>query len=178
MNTFFRICVAVYSFISMVIFAIIAISPFGDKTIMARILDFLEINVYQSNKYDVVIFLIGLVFFLISISVLTSGIRGKKSVKYYTAATKQGEFRISSTSVENIALGMAKRFQGVKDCRAKAEFVGEFVRLSIKVQVYTDVNIPSLCAGIQERIKESVENSTEIKVQSIIVSVDGVQNNE
>lgn len=178
MNTFFRICVAIYSFISMILFAIVAISPFGDKTIMARILDFLEINIYQSNKYDVVIFLIGLVFFLISASLLTSGIRGKKSVKYMSTTTKQGEVRISSASVENIALAMAKRFQGVRECRAKAQFIDDSVKLYLKLQVYTDVNIPDLTSGIQERIKESVEACTDIKVDGIMVSVEGVQSND
>ena len=67
MNLFFRICVAIYSFISIILFGIIMIAPFGDKKIMAMLLDYFEINLYQSNAYDVVVFLIGFVFFLLNL---------------------------------------------------------------------------------------------------------------
>lgn len=178
MNTFFRICVAIYSFISMIFFAIVAISPFGEKTIMAKFLDYFEINLYQSNKYDVLVFIIGLVFFLISIAILTSGIRGKRDIKYASVVNDKGSVKISSTSIENIALAMSKRFQGVKEARAKAIFDSDEIKLVIKLQVYTDVNIPELCGGIQDRVKEAVESCTDIKVSNIAISVDGasVQN--
>lgn len=174
MNTFYRICVAIYSFISLILSAVLAISAFGEKKLMAAIFDYLEINMYQSNKYDVLIFIIGIVFFLISIALLTSGIRGKRADKYITTTTQGGEILISSGSIENIALNMSKRFQGVKEAKAKADFVGEEVKLSVRLQVFSDVNIPELCGGIQERVKESVESCTDIKVANINVTVDNV----
>lgn len=174
MNTFFRICVAIYSFISLVLSAIIMISPFGEKKLMAAIFDYLEVNLYQSNKYDVLVFVIGLVFFIISLVLLTSGVRGKNNDKYVSTETDKGEILISSGSIENIALNMSKRFQGVKEVRAKASFSGADVKLAIKLQVFSDVNIPELCSGIQDRVKESIESCTDIKVSDINVTVDGV----
>lgn len=171
---FFRISVAVYSFLSMLLFGIIMISPFGDKKLMGALLDYIEINLYQSNAYDVIVFIIGIVFFLISIAVLTSGLRGKRSGKYICLDNDGGMIRISTGSIENIALAMSKRFQGVKDAKARVIFKNDTVSISVKLQVFTEVNVPALCAGIQERIKESVESSMEIKVQGVTVSVDGV----
>ena len=69
---------------------------------------------------------------------------------------------------------MAKRFQGVKDAKARAAFSHDELKISLRLQVYTDVNIPELSAGIQERVKDSIENSTDIKVNSVSVNVEGV----
>ena len=56
MNYLFRILVAVYSFLLAVFFGVVMISPFGDKSIMAAIIDFLNKTFYQSNKYDILLF--------------------------------------------------------------------------------------------------------------------------
>lgn len=178
MNLFFRISVAVYSFISMLLCGIIMISPFGEKRMMALLLDYLEINLYQSSAYDVIVFIIGLVFFLVSIAILTSGLRGKRHGKYICTENENGLVRISTGSIENIALAMSKRFQGVREAKARVSFKNNAVEIAVRLQVFTDVNVPALCAGIQERIKESVENSMEIKVKGVSVSVEGVSQQE
>ncbi|MBO4364246.1 MAG: alkaline shock response membrane anchor protein AmaP [Clostridia bacterium] len=174
MNTFFRVSVAIYAFISMLLSALIMISPFGEKKLMALVLERAQINLYQSNAYDVIVFVVGLVFLLINIAILTGGIRGKGSSKYVTRTNQNGSINISAVSIENIALAMAKRFQGVKDAKARAAFSRDELKISLRLQVYTDVNIPELSAGIQERVKDSIENSTDIKVNSVSVNVEGV----
>lgn len=174
MNTFFRVSVAIYSFVSLIISAIIMISPFGDKRLMGFLLEKMQINLYQSNAYDVIVFIVGLVFMLISLAILSGGIRGKRSSKYLTRQNTNGTVSISSASIENIALAMSKRFQGVKDAKARVNFSGDNLSVAIRLQVYTDVNIPEVCAGIQERVRESIENSADLKVKAINVNVEGV----
>ena len=174
MNTFFRITVAIYALISTILFAVVMISPFGEKKLMSIILERADINLYQSNRYDVLVFIVGLVFMLISVAILSSGIRGKRSSKYISRTNDAGTVNISANSIENIALAMSKRFQGVKDAKAKAIFRKNELSISIKLQAYTDVNLPELCKGIQERVRESIESSTEIKVGSITVNVENV----
>ena len=56
---------------------------------------------------------------------------------------------------------------------AKAKF-DETVEVHVKLTVYPDVNVPSLCKSVQERIKESVKNTMEINVALVDISVDGV----
>ncbi len=178
MNTFFRICVAVYSFISMILCAVVMISPFGEKRLLALILDYLEINIYQSNDYDVIVFIVGFVFLIISVALLTSGISGKRSAKYITRNNDNGQVYISSAAIENISLAMAKKFQGVKDAKAKAEFHDNHISIVMRLQVFAGANMPELGASIQDRIKETVENSTNIKVDEVNVSFDGASVSE
>ena len=82
--------------------------------------------------------------------------------------------RISSYSVENIALGLSKRFNGVKDAKAKVKFRGDKVTIVIRLTVLPDVHVPDLCKSIQVRVKESVEATMELTVSEIDVNVDSV----
>ena len=142
MNTFFRVTVAIYAFISTIIGAVVMISPFGEKKLMNLILERAEINLYNSNAYDVIVFIIGLMFMLVSIAILSSGIRGKGSSKYISRDNPAGTVNISAVSIENIALAMSRRFQGVKDAKAKAIFRKDALTISIRLQAYTDINLP------------------------------------
>ena len=174
MNHLFRILAAVYSFVLAVLFGIVMISPFGDKVLISMGLDFVSATFYQSNKYDVFLFIVGLLFFALNIAVLVSGVRGRHSARYICTTTESGLIRISSYSVENIALGLSKRFNGVKDAKAKVKFRGDQVSIVIRLTVLPDVHVPDLCKSIQVRVKESVEATMELSVSEISVNVDGV----
>ena len=174
MNYLFRILVAIYSFLLAVVFGLVMISPFGDKVIISMGLDFVSTTFYQSNKYDVFLFIVGLLFFALNIAVLVSGVKGRRSARYICTETESGLVRISSYSVENIALGISKRFNGVKDAKAKVKFRGNKVSLVIRLTVLPDVHVPDLCKSIQIRVKESVEATMELTVSDISVNVDSV----
>ncbi len=174
MNYLFRILVALYSFLLAVFFGVIMISPFGDKVIMKKGLDFLSTTFLQSDKYDILLFVVGLLFFAINIMVMFSGVKGRRSSKYICTETDSGVIRISSYSIETIALGLSKRFNGVKDAKAKVRFTGDKVNILIRLTVLPDVNVPDLCKGIQVRVKESVEATMELTVNDVSVNVDSV----
>ena len=76
--------------------------------------------------------------------------------------------------MENIALGISKRFNGVKDAKAKVKFRGDKVSIVIRLTVLPDVHVPDLCKSIQIRVKESVEATMELMVSDISVNVDSV----
>ena len=174
MNYLFRILVAIYSFLLALVFGIIMISPFGDKVLISMGLDFVSATFYQSNKYDVFLFIVGLLFFALNIAVLVSGLKGRRSARYICTETESGLVRISSYSVENIALGLSKRFNGVKDAKAKVKFRGDKVSIVIRLTILPDVHVPDLCKSIQVRVKESVEATMELSVSEIEVNVDSV----
>ncbi len=174
MNYLFRILAAVYAFISAVLCGLVMISPFGDKVIMSMVLDYIGVTFYQSNRYDVMLFMIGLVFFGINVAILTSGIKGKRSAKYLCTVNESGEIKVSSAAIENVALALSKRFQGVKDAKARVQFRREQAEISVKLSVLPDVHVPTLCKNVQDRIKESVETSMDLVVRDVSVSVDNI----
>ena len=132
MNIFYRILVAVYAFISTILCGIIMLSPFSDKTIMAAVLDYIDVTFYRSNQYDAMLFVFGIVFLALNVAVLTSGIKGKRSNSYYCTNNETGMIRISANSIENIALGLSKRFNGVKDAKSKVKFTKRGVEINVR----------------------------------------------
>ena len=177
MNYLFRILVAVYSFLLAVFFGVVMISPFGDKSIMAAIIDFLNKTFYQSNKYDILLFTVGLIFLVINVVVLIAGIGRRRSAKYLSTETETVLVRISSYSIENVALGLSERFNGVKDAKAKVRFKGTSANIQIKLTVLPGVNVQELCKSIQIRVKESVEATMDVSVKSINVNIESVAAN-
>jgi len=174
MNLLFRILVAVYAFISTILWGVVMISPFGSKNIMNSVIGYVNTSFYQSNQYDVLLFIIGFLIFSLNVLILFSGIKGKRSVRYICKQNEAGEIRISSHSIENIALAVSKKFQGVKEAKSKVVFNKDKVNISVKLTAMPDVRIQELCNSIQKRIKESVESSMELSVEHIKVSVDSV----
>ena len=64
MNFFFRVLTAIYALISAVLSILLMISPFSDKGMMKNFLDWADVTLYRSDKYNVVVFLAGLVLLL------------------------------------------------------------------------------------------------------------------
>ncbi len=174
MNYLFRVLVAVYAFFAAVCCGIIMISPFGNKIVMEYILESINANYYQSNRYDIMLFIIGLVLLSLNIAIITSGIKNSRSSKYMCTENESGIVRISTNAIENVAHSLSKRFQGVKDAKTKAYFKKGKVNIIIKLSVMPDVHVPNLCKSIQDRIKDSVEVSMDLSVREVTVSVDSV----
>lgn len=174
MNLVFRILVAVYSAISAAVCGLIMISPFAEKGLMRRALEYMNVTFYWSNRYDVVIFLFGLVFMLLNLTILFSGLRVRSTNKYFCVKNETGIVRVSANAIENIALAIAKQNGSVRDARARAHFRRSRVEILVKLAVYPDTHVPNLSAMLQNYIKETVENMTEMSVGMVDISVEGV----
>ncbi len=173
-NWLLKIIVAIYAFLTTIISGVIMLAPFGDKEIMSIIIDYCDISFLRSNRYDVMLFVFGLVLFIINVTVLVTALRIRRTERYYCAVNESGVIKISSNSVENIALALSKKFAGVKDAKAKVKFVKDGVAIVVKLAVFPDVHVPNLCKSVQERIRDSIVSTMDLNVKSIDVCVDSV----
>ncbi len=174
MNFFFRVLTAVYALISAFISALIMISPFADKGLMKNFLDWADITLYRSDKYNVVLFLAGLLFLLLNLFILFSGLRFKGINKYICFKNDSGQVRISANSVESIALGLARKSRSVREAKSKVRFKNESVEILMKLSVYPDTHVPNLSRLLQNQIKDAVESMTELTVSNVDINIDGV----
>ncbi len=174
MNLLFRILVAIYAAISAVFAGLVMISPFSDKQIMDAMLRYMDVTFYRSNRYDVLIFLIGLLFLIVNLVILFSGIRVRTSSKFYCFKNENGMVRISANSVENIALSVARRSVNIKEAKAKAKFRKNRVEVTLRMVVYPDTQVPKLSETLQDTIRTSIEMMTELNVGLVDVNVEGV----
>jgi uncharacterized alkaline shock family protein YloU len=115
-----------------------------------------------------------LVFFALSITFLLSGVRSNKDKKAISKNTNFGEIRISLNSIENIALNTVKKFQSIRETKAKVYKIDETIAIVVNAVIMPDVNIPSMSQDVQARVKRSVEESTGIEVKEVKVVIDGI----
>ena len=174
MNLLFRILVAIYATISAIICGLVMISPFADKEIMDMILSYADITFYRSNRYDILIFLLGLVFLMLNIVILFSGLRFRGGNKFYCLKNEHGIVRISATSIENIALSVARKSSSIREAKARAKFKRDRVELTLRMVVYPDTQVPKLSEMLQSNIKASIEMMTELNVGLVDVNIEGV----
>ncbi len=174
MNLFFRILTAVYAVIAAFFSALIMVSPFSDKSLMKNFLEWADVTLYRSDKYNVVIFLAGLVLLLLNLVILFSGLRFKTANKYICFKNDGGLVRVSAGSVENIALGLARRSHSVREAKSKVRFRNNAVSILLKLSVYPDTHVPNLSKLLQNQIREAVESMTELQVSNVDINIEGV----
>jgi len=174
MNLFFRIIAAIYAIISAVLGALLMILPFADKTLMKNFLDWAEVTLYRSDRYNIMLFLIGLVFMVLNLVLLFFCLKFRSVSKYICFKNEGGQVRVSSNSVENIALGLARKSRSVREAKSKVRFRNNTVDILMRLTVYPDTHVPNLSKLLQSQIKQSVESMTELTVGNIDINIEGV----
>lgn len=173
MNLLFRILLAIYAFFLM-IFSFIACSITIKPEIFDRISTYVTEDVLQNGVPKMIMFVIALIFLVLSIMFLFSGVRSNKDKKSISRLTHIGEIKISLNSVESIALSASRKLMGVKESKAYVAKLEDSVSIVIKTVILTDVNIPSLSEDIQIKVKTAVEETTGIKVSEVRVLVENI----
>lgn len=174
MNLFFRIISAIYAVITAAVGAVLVILPFADKTILKNFLDWTEVTLYRSDRYNILVFVLGIVILLLNLVVLFFCLKFKSVSRYICFKNDGGQVRVSSNSVENIALGLAKKSRSVREAKSKVRFRNNSVDILMRLTVYPDTHVPNLSKLLQSQIKQSVESMTELTVGNIDINIEGV----
>lgn len=175
MNIFFRILLALYAFcLALVSAAVMLISIKIEY--FASITGFLQSNVFSDTTQGprMAVFAAALVFFVLSLSFLFSGVRYNKDKKAVSKHTNIGEIKISLNSIENIALTTSKRINGVRDTKAFVKRIEDSVAITVRMVVMPDIGIPAVSMEIQDRVKHAVEENAGVVVKSVKVLVDSI----
>ncbi|NJD03553.1 MAG: alkaline shock response membrane anchor protein AmaP [Ruminiclostridium sp.] len=175
MNIFFRVLLAFYAFCLAVISAIIMLITVKTdffEIIYRNLDDYVFLN--DSPGPRIAMFLIGLLFFVLSLMFLLSGVKSNKDKKAVSKHTNIGEVRISLNSIENIALNASRKVNGVKESKAYVKRLEDSVAINVKMVVMPEMNIPAISGDVQERVKKSVEESSGIDVKEVKIIVDSI----
>jgi uncharacterized alkaline shock family protein YloU len=175
MNIFFRVLLAIYAFCLAVISAVIMYVTI--KTgVFNTLCSYLDEKVFSSISPGprIAMFLIALVFFVLSITFLLSGVRSNKDKKAVSKHTNIGEVKISLNSIENIALNASKKANGVKEAKTLVRKQDDNVSITARIVVMPDLSIPAISEDVQMRVKKSVEESSGINVRDVKVIVDSI----
>lgn len=118
-----------------------------------------------------------LVLIVAAVSTLVFGILGSRMTRARIRRNEVGSIDIGVGAIENIALNSAKAAQaGVKSARARIrQAKGGALSIQMLVQLYSDVEIPSQMAKIQDRVRKDVERYTGIAIADVNVKVRQVE---
>ena len=175
MNIFYRVLLACYAF-CLAVFSAIAMYMALRADAYQGIFDFLAENIFlkESPGPRIATFLAALLFFILSILFLLSGVRSSKDKKAVSKHTNIGEVRISLNSIENISINASKKAGGVKDTKTSVRKLDDGVAVTVRIVVMPDLSIPAISEDVQLRVKKAVEESSGILVKNVRVIVDSI----
>lgn len=132
-------------------------------------------GIYTSTPYSIICFVVGAIFFIVSLRFLFAGVLGNRtSSKSNTVRTSSefGEMEISLDTLESLATRAAKRVRGVRDLKTRVRPIeGGAAIIKVRTFVEGDVPIPALTEQVQRNIKEHVESISGVTVQEVTVLV-------
>ncbi len=174
MKIYDRLILAIYSICLAAISFVIIIIPFDINGIFTidsgiEIVKSMEGNYWYS--------LVGLIFFLVSIRFLLSGINIKSNEKtqsFLVMRNEFGEILIYEDTIIGLVQNVASKFSGIKDIKTRVNLVDGQVNLTIRGEVTGEINIPDLGCDLQARIKEHIENITGAKTGDIKIEIGNV----
>lgn len=119
--------------------------------------------------------LIPVLFFIISVKLLVSGIKyNKVKQRSMIRHTAYGEIKISMEAIEGMAKKAASTVTGLRNIKAIAHQVDDGLLIMVTALVLSDVNIPESTAKLQQNIKEYIEEYTGVLVKEIKVHVEDI----
>lgn len=174
MKIYDRIILAIYSICLAVISFVIMIIPFNINGIFT--VDN-GIDIVRSMEGNYWYTLAGLVFFLVSLRFLLSGVKMKPSVNedsFLVMRNEFGEILIYEETIIGLVQNVASKFSGIRNIKTKVDLVDGQVNLALSGEVSGELNIPELGKDLQERVKEHIEAITGAKTGDIKVEIGNV----
>jgi uncharacterized alkaline shock family protein YloU len=175
MNILFRILLAFYAF-CLALFSAFGVYVAIDPNLFINISEHINgiLSTDGAIALRVTVFATALIFFILSIMFLLSGVKSNKDKKAVSKHTNIGEIRISLNSIENIASHTCKRINGVKESKTTVRKSEDGVQIEARMIVMPDMSIPVISEEVQGRVKKAVEEASGIMVKSVNVIVDNI----
>jgi uncharacterized alkaline shock family protein YloU len=175
MNILFRVLLAIYAF-CLALFSAFGVYIAIDPNVFINISEYLTgiLSTDGAAALRVAVFATALVFFVLSIMFLLSGVKSNKDKKAVSKHTNIGEIRISLNSIENIASHTCKRINGVKESKTLVRKSDDGVQIEARMIVMPDMSIPVISEEVQGRVKKAVEEASGIMVKNVNVIIDNI----
>ncbi|WP_129597780.1 alkaline shock response membrane anchor protein AmaP [Anaerophilus nitritogenes] len=155
----YTLCIAIVSLVLIMI-------PFNEFTYHWAIYFFEKYKMSLENS------IIPMIFFILSIRFLVSGIKNSNSeMKSIIRHTTYGEIQISIEAIESMAEKASKSIYGLKDLKAIAKYMDHNILIEIKAFALSDTNIPETSIAIQQKVKEHIESTTGIEVKEVKIMI-------
>ncbi len=171
MKIYDRLILAIYSICLAIISFIVIILPF-DMSGVFTIED--GMGIVSSMRGNYWYSLGGLVFFIISIRFIFSGVTMKHKDdegSFLVMRNEFGEILIYEETIIGLVENAAKKFTGIRNIKTRVDLIDGLVNLSLHGDVSGEINIPELGYDLQKSVKEHIESITGAKTGEIKVEI-------
>ena len=120
--------------------------------------------------------LVGAVFLLISTRLLLAGMRSHFAKDTIVHHNDMGDIHISLEAIKNLVEKTARHTRGVRDVKVSVHRDGQGLKVSLKVVVSPEVNVPSVSAEMQKRIHEYIKNTVGVELTDVRIFVENISN--
>ena len=169
-----RLILTLYSLVIALISLVLIIIPFN----MFHIFNVNEgISLIESMKGNYFYSLIGLIFFIVSIRFLLSGIIGTKDTlkeSFLVMKNEYGEVIIYSNTIVGLVQNIVDGFSGIKNINTSVNLFDGQIEVLMEADVLPEINIPEKTKELQQKVKEYLEDTTGAKVGEIKVEINNV----
>lgn len=82
-----------------------------------------------------------------------------------------GTTYISSSAVDGLVQNCVKKVASIKSCVSTISAADGQINIDLKLVVFQDESLPTLCAALQRDVKSYIENATGIPVSNVLVAI-------
>lgn len=171
MKIYDRLILTVYSICLAFISIIIIILPFDIQGVFT--IDS-GLQIVKSMKGNYWYSLIALVFFLVSIRFIFSGVRLRpidKEQSFLVMRNQMGEILIYEDTIIGLVDNVARKFSGIRNIKTRVDLIDGQVNLNLFGEVTGEINIPDLAYDLQQSVKEHIETITGAKTGDIKIEI-------
>lgn len=128
-------------------------------------------NLLQSYNDRLILGILGFLGFCVSLLLIINMLRKKPPLQTDIIETSLGKIKMTINSLENISVKVVKRFQGIKEAKARVKSTPDGIALFIELNIAPDINIPELTTDIQNQLNEYFSKYIGLHVEEIKILV-------
>ena len=98
-------------------------------------------------------------------------IGNSKSSLNMLSGEPNGTTYISSSAVDGLVQNCVKKVASIKSCVSTISAADGQINIDLKLVVFQDESLPTLCAALQRDVKSYIENATGIPVSNVLVAI-------
>ena len=176
MSTFERVVSVIFSVIVLILSIILmltlagVLTPYFGANMMASIV--------QGNFFSKILFILALVFFVLSLREIVFGKKVKEEGKEgIILENESGKLIISKESLENLVAGVGKELTGAESITSRTYIDSEKnVTVDINIIVNQNVAIKEISNELQKRVRAALKQTVDLDVKYVNIKIKNISN--
>ena len=173
-----KLSLAIFSIIVLIISLVMCLLVFGWIK-SSTILYLLQTALANPTAVNIIL-VISVILMLLAIKCIffsSTAKESKEKSEGILMENENGKLLISINTIENLVKGVLSTFYSIKDskCRVELDKQSNNVKVDLNLKVGADTVIKELSVNVQDKIKETVKQATELEIKEINIDIEDIE---